>query len=96
MKKKTNQWFVKHFNDYHDIQSETYKTLELGCFPVKDYGYCRYFGLFYKGKMPSIDKVLERVWRYVEKGEVRHYYTGQDISFDKNQVRNEIYDAIKG
>lgn len=50
-------WYIKHFDDYHDIVNEQYrmnvKGIEIGCFPVARHGYCRYFGLFYENKKPN-------------------------------------------
>jgi len=57
---------IRTFDDYHEIQSETWKTIELGCFPQKGYDYGRYFGLFYKGQKPYVSCVMERLKRKVD------------------------------
>ena len=31
-----NTFHIKHFDDYHEIRSKTFKSIELGCFPTKD------------------------------------------------------------
>jgi hypothetical protein len=86
------KWFVKHFADYHEIYSDKYKTIELGCFPVDGCG--RYFGLFYKGRKPSVSQIAKSVLGKVS-CEARHFRTGEDISVTKQEVIEEIKAAIK-
>lgn len=53
---------IQSFCDYHEIpdaRKHREKAIELGCFPPKKGGAFRYFGLFYKGGLPSIDTVYE-------------------------------------
>lgn len=71
MKKQKNVlvYYIAHFGDYHDIDSDDFKTLELGCFmPKGNYQYCRYFGLFYKGKRPSLKTIFEEMKKKVYMG----------------------------
>ena len=89
-------WMVKHFDDYHEIQSDSYNVIELGCFPGAEYGYCRYFGLFYSGKRPSLPVIIESVLSKVTLGEFRHYRTGEDIGYEEETVIKKIKDAMKG
>ena len=83
---KTPNYKIRHFRDYHEIQSKTYKTLELGCFPTKGYGYFRYYGLFWKGRVPSIDKILQSLNKKVMFG---------TFVFTKDNLKQEIKTALK-
>lgn len=61
-KPKRRTWYIKNFDDYHEIKNtKTKKALEIGCFPPgdEDWGYCRYFALFYSGKRPSLKEVYD-------------------------------------
>jgi hypothetical protein len=91
------KFMVKHFDDYHDIlhYDGEYNAIELGCFPVREYGYCRYFGLFYKGRKPLIRKVLDSVLRKVTLRKLGHYRSGEDISYSRNEVLTEILRSMK-
>lgn len=70
---KTATWFIGQFDDYHEIREDAFlgshgkkfKAVELGCFPVEDYSYNRYFGLFYTGRRPSFDEILKAVKKKV-------------------------------
>lgn len=86
---------IRHFNDYHEIYSNTLNTIELGCFPVEEYGYCRYFGLFYKGRKPSLKKVMASIKKKVDFGEVAHYRTGHDIGITLSDLEYEVKEALK-
>ena len=61
-------WFISHFEDYHDIYCDGMKAFELGCFTPRDnpFGYARYFALFYKGKRPPRAEVLVELAKVVE------------------------------
>lgn len=53
-------FYVEHFADYHEIEgTHGYTAIELGCFPTENQQYNRYFGLFYKGRRPSLKVILE-------------------------------------
>lgn len=92
----TPSFTIKHFNDYHEIRSNTYKTIELGCFPVEEYGYCRYFGLFYKEAKPSLDRVMKRLQKKVSLGEFYHIRGGEDdIGITLNDLKLEVKRALK-
>jgi len=93
MKQKKN-WMVKHFDDYHEIQSDTHNVIELGCFPVEECGYCRYFGLFYNGRRPSLPAIIEAVLSKVTLGYFEVY--GVNCGYDKDALIKEIKDAMKG
>jgi len=61
------KWYIHHFADYHEINDiGEYKSIELGCFPTKESSYHRYFGLFYTGRKPGADKVLDAVLGLVD------------------------------
>lgn len=97
--KKTQKapFMIKHFDDYHEIRSNTHKTIELGCFPTKDYGYFRYFGLFYKSAKPTYEQVLQSIKSKVKFGEFVHYRgDGEDIGiqFD-DEFKKEIKSALR-
>ena len=87
-----SKWYIRHFGDYHEIESPTMKTLELGCFVPKGdpHGCCRYFGLFYKGKRPPRREVIARLLTRVEHGPTFHYYTGDEITSTEEQIRSEV------
>jgi hypothetical protein len=85
---------IRAFDDYHEIHSETQKTIELGCFPEKGRGYCRYFGLFYKGRKPSVSAVIQRLKRRIDFGDISHYRTGTDISITKEELEAEVKGAL--
>lgn len=87
-------WMVKHFEDYHEIESDTHNVIELGCFPVADYCHCRYFGLFYKGRRPSLPLVVKDVLSKIKLGEF--YIHGEDFGYDEDTLIKEIKDAMKG
>ena len=101
IKKKTKSSFmIKHFDDYHEIRSKTHKYIELGCFPSKDeaYGYNRYFGLFFKGKQPSIKRVVSSILKKVqcdtETFHSTHYRTGLRIGISKEELIQEVKDSM--
>lgn len=83
-------WYVEHFDDYHEIESKTHKTLELGCFPVEDYSYRRYFGLFYKGRRPAFDKVFKSVLKKAFTDYKVHGYSGKDITCSPEELEQEV------
>lgn len=97
--KKQNKFFIKHFDDYHEISSKTHKYLELGCFFVDEYGYCRYFGLFYKGKRPSLSKIMNSLKRKVcikdKETNTCHYYTGEDVGLTFEDLLYEVKESLK-
>lgn len=90
-----NKFSIRHFDDYHEIQSETQNAIELGCFPVPNYGYCRYFGLFYTGRRPTITKVLPLVLKKVCLGHYHHYRTDEEIGTNRKEVEREVRRALK-
>lgn len=93
---KKTPFKIKHFDDYHEIRSETCKSIELGCFPVEDYGYCRYFGLFYKGTKPSLDQVMASLKKKVSFGEFYHYRGGEhDIGITLKDLEKEVRSALR-
>lgn len=90
---KNSTFFIKHFDDYHEIRSKTHKYIELGCFPPKkdNPGYCRYFGLFWKGRKPSIAKVIASLKKKIDlSGENRHYFSNVDISINLKDLTEEV------
>lgn len=89
-----SKWYIKHFRDYHEIQSETFKTIELGCFPTPHHGYTRYFGLFYKGRKPSVKNVYNRMLKKVAFGVRQHHRTGQEIGIFKEDLLEEVKESM--
>ena len=85
------RWYVKHFADYHEIESSTYKCVELGCWPVSAAGCSRYFGLFWKGKAPSREKILKSVLDKAANQPIGHYRTGVKIAITKEELQSELY-----
>lgn len=87
-----SNWYIKYFDDYHDIKplKPKQKSLELGCFPVKDCGYCMYFGLFWTGKRPKMIELLPILKKQVTLGEFLHFRTGEDIGIKEDELINQI------
>ena len=86
-------WKIQHFDDYHSITQYEgeYKVIELGCFPVKEnYGYDRYFGLFYKGKKPKFEDVFAAM-----KKKVKFNLPSINWPLTENDLSIEIKKAIK-
>jgi len=99
-KKNKSNFYIKHFDDYHSITSKTYNYQELGCFPTKDgYGYCRYFGLFFKGRRPSFDKIMQSLLKKVsldtESEKETHYRTGEEIGLTLEDLEYEVKESLK-
>jgi hypothetical protein len=93
---KTN-FYIKHFDDYHEIRDNEYKSVELGCFPPKrgNYGYFRYFGLFYKGKRPSFETVFPEIKKLVYTGSFIHYRTSEDITVTEKDLKRELKKVLR-
>lgn len=86
-----NRFYIKHYRDYHEIEApEGYQAIELGCFPNDDAGCCRYFGLYYKGRKPSLARVLNSLLKKVDLGEFFHYRTDNDIGITKKDLIEEV------
>lgn len=100
-RKGTHTFMIRHFDDYHEIRSKTHRYIELGCWPVKneDYGYNRYFGLFFKGRKPSATRVLAALKRKVDLDTpmhyATHYRTGERIGIDEATLKEEVYEVMK-
>ena len=86
---------MKHFADYHEIESSTHKCVELGCWPVKTAGCSRYFGLFWTGKAPKRDKILKPVLAKAADQPIAHFRTGSKLEITKEQLQIELYDQIE-
>jgi hypothetical protein len=76
MAKPVRKFYIKSFDDYHDIihPPKGWKSIELGCLPQEGYSYWRYFGLFYKGRKPSLDKIWNNLKNKVSEGYDHYYY----------------------
>ena len=93
---------IKHFDDYHEIpmhfhnQRKFNHYLELGCFPCKriNYGYFRYFGLFYNGRRPSLKTLMKKIDNVVYYGYPRHWHE-EDSYTSKSEVEKEIKRSLK-
>jgi hypothetical protein len=97
--KGNKDFYIKHFNDYHQIQDDEYKSIELGCFPPKngDYGYFRYFGLFYKGRKPSFKTVFSLMKERVYLGSFYHYRgNNEDIGINENDLKTQLQKSLIG
>lgn len=92
-------FFIKHFDDYHSITSKTMNYQELGCFPTKDdYGYNRYFGLFFTGQRPSFKRIMNSLKRKIsldtENHKEIHYRTGREIGITEKDLIREIKESL--
>ena len=61
-------WYIKCFDDYHEIihHKGRYKAIELGCWmPENGCSYNLYYGLFYKGRKPTFQKVFNKLLKMV-------------------------------
>ena len=61
-------WFISTHADYHDLGTlraingkGRFKTIELGCFPVRGQACCSYYALSYQGQKPSADSVVQTI-----------------------------------
>lgn len=89
---KQAEWYIHHFYDYHEIENiGKYKAIELGCFPIKNQQYHRYFGLFYTGRKPAMDKVLEAVSEIVD---FNHVLTNEDET-TSDDIQKEVKTSIR-
>ena len=60
---------IKDFDHWLNIEKAAMpgeSFLELGCFPVRNEPYDRYFGLFYTGTKPLVTQVLAQMMDSVE------------------------------
>ena len=87
-----SKFVIKSYDDYHEIEDEG--GLELGCFTAIGFNYRRYFGLFYKGKKPTIDKVMKVLALYVDYGCVLSH-TRRDISNSREEVEWEVRKTLQ-
>lgn len=96
--KDKSKYKISHHDDYHEIIhcEGKYKTLEIGCFPVKgnSFGYCRYFGLFYTGRKPTFSQVWPSLERKIDFGKCNHN-NGEDISVTKSEVQTALKKTLK-
>lgn len=88
--KKLEKYRVVHFDDYHDIEpyaeNHGYNNFhELGCFPAKGYGYTRYYGLFWNGKIPSKKSINEKMKVFLVK-KIIHRKTSETIEFHASEI----------
>lgn len=87
---------IKSFDDYHDIiPPKGYKSIELGCFPPKNHWCFKYFGLFYKTRKPSVNKVFEELKKKVHFGEFYHGRTNEEIGITEQELFEEVSKALK-
>jgi hypothetical protein len=96
-KKKEPYFKLVVVDDYHEIDPpKGWKAIELGCWPPKQDNYCKYFGIYYKDRKPSLERVFKRVCRKINFGQVEHCYTGEDVSVNKEEVFEECKQVLKG
>lgn len=81
-----DKWEIKSFDDYHDImdykEDEYLGRHELGCFP-SDFGYSRYFGVFWNAELPTKKEILNCLQKKV-KSEI--IIIGKKVVFDDCKV----------
>lgn len=90
-----NTFKIKSFDDYHEIYpysqgEKSEKGIELGCFPPKTGGYFRYFAVIYKGRKPSVEKVLIHLKKLTHPGKFVHYRTSEDIGVSWKEIESEV------
>lgn len=94
--KTTKKFSIRHFDDYHEIvPAKGGKAIELGCFPPdRGYYYCRYFGLFYKGRKPTVKQVLDRLYPKIHLGD---FFVGNyNCGISPAALREQITCALRG
>lgn len=87
---------VQAFVDYHEIEdARQYResAIELGAFPPKDGGNFLYYGLFYKGKCPSVNTVYKKLKNMIDTDfEMDYPYT----LVNEETVKEQLKDALNG
>ncbi len=88
-----SDFYIESHDDYHDIIPENgWKAVELGCW-LTNVGYCEYFGLYYKGRKPSLEKVFSKVSKKVIFG--NNQVNGVDVSLTPESLKEEISLSLK-
>ena len=83
-----SNFYIEAHDDYHDIiPKKGWKAIELGCW-LTDVGYCKYFGLYYKGRKPSVGQIFPEVSKSVVFGE--NQVNGIDVSLTPEFLKEEI------
>ena len=87
---------IKHFDDYHEIPDKRRlreSAIELGCFPpARDYPYCRYFALYYKGRRPKPETVLKMIRKKVRFG--TFIVGGNDVGINEKGLLGDLKTAL--
>lgn len=90
-------FIIRNFDDYHSIKNGVnpdVTAIELGCFPVKYAGYCKYFGLFYKEEKPSVNKVMDELDKQVAYDGIIHKNTGKFIQYSRENIEQAVEKAL--
>ena len=90
------EFFVGRFEDYHSIDSMQWRSgtgkkvnvIELGLFLPLDSHRREYFGLFYTGRKPSLERVMKVLDEVIEYGDL-------DYGDSKEEVEEYIKDNLK-
>lgn len=87
---------IQAFVDYHEIddaRQHRESAIELGAFPPKRGGAFKYYGLFYKGKRPSVDTVYKVLEQFIDTDfEMDYPYT----LVNEETVKEELVEALNG
>ena len=91
-------WHIQHFADYHDIRGDDvidsegeFTAIELGCFPVPEFNCHRYFGLFFRGRRPSVEKIVKAMQLKVLLGQdVEDADDGWTLANLKEEIRHVL------
>jgi hypothetical protein len=92
-----NKFHIKAHEDYHEIKdSKKFKSLRLGCFPLKDGCHSNYFGLYYEIQLPTFDEIKRSLFKKIDFSEnFTHGFSGENISITKEEVECEVRDVLK-
>jgi len=98
------KWKIQDFDDYHSIldrrtdkngNDKPGHAIELGCFPHPEYGYNRYFGLFYAGRRPSLKKIMNSLKKKVDLEYSEHYRTGEETTITEKELEHEVKESLR-
>jgi len=94
-------WFIKVCDDYHEIRGDDifndegdFSAIELGCYPHKHCSCDMYFGLFFRGRKPSLDKIIKCMLNYVPIGQVEDPDDGRLDLWTVDLLKKEVKLAL--
>lgn len=95
--KTTKKFSIRHFADYHEIvPTKGGKAIVLGLLPAhygKDEYHGRYFGLFYKGRKPTVKQVLDRLCPKIQFGDF--FIDDYNVGVSPVDLRDRVKDSLK-